>query len=416
MSTITNEPILLDSTGQEILGELKVQNGYLALLAEDKRSEMYDSISQIASIVRGGTVESNKKIFPVGDQIIIPWKDMDSNSHNTDETAYRMPFDIVHHGNVTLRSGNVVPGMFLQQHYSTVNSTQFDHQQAFMNCADGLAAGTYHVTFGATYGSKGATAGTSWQFVLTQAVPAGGRLSGFEGMDNKVPTEWRVMSWATPADAEPIETVTVESGTGGTSLGTMLLTSVSDDGLNSMQHVANGSGRWSTSAARQWLNSSGANWWTSQTDFDIRINQYDKKGYLTGFSEEFLNAIKPVRMTTALCNAESTESTTEDTYDKFFIPSLQQMNITPQLADAEGEYFEYWRLRLGLDTYALTGSANIYEGLKTFDINTSTSQAIRLRSAHRTTTAQSWYIHTNGYAYNYTATNSSRVAPVCVVC
>lgn len=416
MSTITNEPIILNSTGEKIVEELKVQNGYLSILAEDQRRGMYDSISEIASIVRGGTVESNKKIFPVGDQIVIPWKDMDSANHNTDETAYMMPFDIVHHGNVTRQDGSVVPGMYLQQHYLITNNMQFDHPQAFMNCPDGLAAGMYYVTFGATYGNKGANNGTSWQFELTQAVPAGGRLSGFEMMDAQASTEWRVMSWATPADAEPIETVPVENGTDGTSLGTMLLNTISEDGLNSMQHTANGSNRWSTSAVRQWLNASGTNWWTSPTDFSIRINQYDKNGYLTGFSEEFLNAIKPVRVTTALPEAESAETIMEDTYDRFFLPSIRQINVTAPLNGMEDEYFEYWRLRLGVDGYTGTGESNANEGFKTYTIGSTTAAAVRLRSAYRTGTSQTWYIYAGGYVRNFNAYYATRFAPVCVIC
>ena len=42
MSTITNEPILLDSTGRAILEQMNRQNSYLAMLAEGKRSDIYD--------------------------------------------------------------------------------------------------------------------------------------------------------------------------------------------------------------------------------------------------------------------------------------------------------------------------------------------------------------------------------------
>ena len=38
MSTITNEPILLDSTGREMLNKMDRMNGLLAMIAEGKRS------------------------------------------------------------------------------------------------------------------------------------------------------------------------------------------------------------------------------------------------------------------------------------------------------------------------------------------------------------------------------------------
>ena len=171
MSVVT-KPMLLDSTGQDIAKLLAQQNGYLAMIASVQRPELYKSMKEIANIVRGGTVESNAKVFPIGDQIIAPWTDVDDNNKE-----YQVAWDIVNHIPVTLATGEVVPGMQLQMHKRSAYSVQFDHPQAFMVCPDGLAAGTYNVTFGNKWGSKGAEANTSWQFTLTQAVPAGGLLA-----------------------------------------------------------------------------------------------------------------------------------------------------------------------------------------------------------------------------------------------
>ena len=329
MSTITNDPIMLNETGMLIKDALDRQNGYLAMLAEGKRSEIYSSMAQIAHLVRTSSLEELPRLFPIGDQIIAPWKDMDDSAHNTDETAYQVAWNIVNHGMVTLKDGSEVPGLWLQMHLCSAYGVQFSHQQAFTNCPDGLAAGTYYVTFGAKWGSKGADAGTTWQFTLTQAVPAGGRLSGFESLPDVETTAFKVKSWATPDAASPIETVDVTAGNDGTSLGTMQLASVGDDGLNSMQCVGYGHNRWGTSAIRQYLNASGENWWKSQEDFDIRPDQYTKKGFMSGFSDDFLAAIKPVKVTTALNTVEGLSTAAEDTYDTFFLPSLEQMNAKP---------------------------------------------------------------------------------------
>ena len=416
MSTITNEPILLDSTGRAILEQMNRQNSYLAMLAEGKRSDIYSSMSQISSIVRGNNVDNNKKIFPIGDQIIVPWKDMDDSSHNTDETAYQVALNIVHHGEVTLETGEVVPGMFIQWHHCSPYGVQFSHQQAFLNCPDGLAAGTYYVTLASNWGNN-AVANTNWSFTLTKAVPAGGRLSGFEGMPDQATSAWKVKSWSTPADAEPLETVSVTSGATGTHLGMMPYTDPDEaTGLNCMQSVAYGHNRWDTSALRQYLNASGTGWWSSKEDYDIRPDQHAKHGFMSGFNDDFLNAIKPVRVTTALNTVEGYTETTVDTFDRFFLPSIEQMNVVPQLSGAEGEYWAYWRRRLGVS--APVAQWGTYPNLITTAINAKTSpQYVRLRSANRGNSYNTWSVFTSGYVNCYgTASNASRFSPVCVVC
>lgn len=416
MSVITNEPILLDSTGRAIVEQMNRQNSYLAMLAEGKRSDIYSSMSQIASIVRGNNVDNNKKIFPIGDQIIIPWKDMDDSAHNTDETAYQVALNIVHHGEVTLESGEVVPGMFLQWHHCSPYGVQFSHQQAFLNCPDGLAAGTYYVTLASNWGNN-AVANTNWSFTLTKAVPVGGRLSGFEGMSDQATSNWKVKSWATPADANPLETVSVTSGATGTNLGLMPYTNPDEaTGLNCMQSVAYGHNRWDTSALRQYLNASGTDWWVSKEDYDIRPDQYAKHAFMSGFNDDFLSAIKPVRVTTALNTVEGYTETTVDTFDRFFLPSLEQMNVVPQLPGAEGEYWAYWRRRLGVS--APVAQYGIYPNLLTTGINAKTSpQHVRLRSANRGYSCYTWHVNASGGVYGtYGASIAIRFSPVCVVC
>ena len=415
MSTITNEPILLDSTGRAILEQMNRQNSYLAMMAEGKRSDIYSSMSQIASIVRGNNVDNNKKIFPIGDQIIVPWKDMDDSTHNTDETAYQVALNIVHHGEVTLETGEVVPGMYLQWHYCSPYGVQFSHQQAFLNCTDGLAAGTYYVTLASNWGNN-AVANTNWSFTLTKAVPAGGRLSGFEGMPDQATSAWKVKSWSTPADAEPLETVSVTSGATGTNLGMMPYADPDEEtGLNCMQSVAYGHNRWDTSALRQYLNASGTDWWSSKEDYDIRPDQYAKTGFMSGFNDDFLNAIKPVRVTTALNTVEGHTETTVDTFDRFFLPSIEQMNVVPQLSGAEGEYWAYWRRRLGVS--APVAQWGTYPNLITTAINAKTSpQNVRLRSAYRGYSCYTWLVVTSGGVGSYSASVARRFSPVCVVC
>lgn len=413
MSTV-NKPILLDATGQEIVNQLRLQNGYLSVLAGGRREEVYSSMSQIASIVRSNGVDENKKLFPIGDQIIMPWKDMDDPAHNTDETAYQVQWDIVHHGLVTLQTGEVVPGMFLQMHKCSAYGVQFSHQQAFYACPDGLAAGTYYVTFGSSWGSKGANAGTSWNFTLTQDVPAGGLLSGFESLPDVATSSFSVKSLASATAESPIETVAVSSGAAGTDLGTMQYTTTSDGSPNCMQKVGYGSNRWGTCAVRQYLNAKGLNWFAPKEKFDIRPDQFNKYGFMSGFDDDFLSAIKPVKVTTALNTVEGFDKTTEDTFDIFFLPSLEQMNVVPQLANVEGPYFEYWRQRGGVDH--LLAQYGTYPEYKTPAINSTSPQYVRLRSASRGHALNTWSVYASGYVYYYYASHAIRFSPVCVIC
>lgn len=416
MSTITNDPVMLDATGRLIADKLDRQNAYLAMIAEGKRDEVYSSMSQIAHIVRTSSLEDLPRLFPIGDQIIAPWKDLDDSAHNTDATAYQVAWDIVDHAMVTLKDGSEVPGLWLQMHLCSTYGVQFSHSQAFKSCPDGLEAGTYHVTFGAKWGENGANANTTWQFTLTQAVPAGGKLSGFEFLPDTKAENFKVKSWANPSDPNPIETVDVTAGDGGTSLGTMLLNTVGDDGLNNMQAVGYGHNRWGTSAIRQYLNASGTGWWSSKENFDIKPDQHDKQGFMSGFSEDFLAAIKPVKITTALNTVEGFSTATEDTYDTFFLPALEQINANPQLATVEGSYWPYWRKRLGVTGLVGWYSDNIYDGYKIPALNANAPQYVRLRSATRSDACATWYVLVSGCAGNSYASNAGRFSPACVIC
>lgn len=405
----------IDANTQANAAEIEEANAKMEVLEKAIRGSTYTSIEQIADIVRSSSLKQLEYFFPIGDQIIIPWKDMDDLNHNTDETAYQVELDIVHRGIVTLQDGSEVPGLYLQWHHCSPYGVQFSHSQAFLNCVDGLAAGTYYVTFERDWG-RYAVGNLSWSFTLTKDVPAGGRLSGFERIPDADTSVWKVKSWSTPADDEPLEVVSVTSGASGTNLGVMPYNKPDEaTGLNSMQRVAYGHNRWDTSALRQYLNSSGTGWWSSKGDYDIRPDQYAKTGFMSGFNDDFLNAIKPVRVTTALNTAEGYADDTVDTYDTFFLPSLEQMYINPQLPGAEGEYWEYWRSRLGVD--APVNQYRTYPNLITTSLNEKTSpQYVHLRSVYSAYSCYTWIIYTSGYVGYNGVSLAHKFSPVCVIC
>ena len=217
--------------------------------------------------------------------------------------------------------------------------------RAFLRCPDGLATGTYNVTLGASWGSKDAQKDTTWQFTLTKAVPAGGSVAGFTQMPDVAASNWKATSYA--ADGiTVIETVPITSGSGGTSLGTMLLSARSNN-LNSMQEAGYGWNRWKYSAARQWLNSDRpkGKWWTKQDDWDIAPDQLaTKDGFLCGLPADMVAVLKPIKAIT-LANTVNDGGATDVTYDKVFLASMSQMNVN--MSKEEGTVHEYWQRRTG---------------------------------------------------------------------
>ena len=401
--TQVTDPILLDKTGKQIVDSL---NSIAAIISATGTYD-YSDWNKIKNLVRQGIAE---KALPIGSQIVTNWTDKATN------VTYAVPWDIVHYGNVTLQDGEIVPGMFLQWHYATPFGVQFSNFQAFYYATTALTAGTYYVTFGSSWGSK-VVSGRSYQFTLTKDVPIGGQLSGFETCPDTDPTNWKVKSWSSTSATTELETVSVTEGTGGTSLGTLKFGG--DSTLNDLQRTGYGYNRWGQSAIRQWLNSSKGltSWWTPQNNFDRRPNELlTKQGFLTGFDDNFLAALTPIKVTTALNTiTDSAVGTAEDTYDKIFLPSLQQEYITQQLADVEGESWSYWKRASGRTSYApwYTSMAEYI----TYGIDSKTSaQYVRLRSASRSYANGAWDVSTTGGVYGDNSYGALRCAPACVIC
>ena len=404
---ITNDPILLNETGLQMVQAMEAQNSLLSIIASSSREAVYSDLNQIAAIVRGG---HGPKAFPIGDRIIDPWTDVDTN------TPYDFEWAIADHRTVELETGEQVPGMVLQAVYGLPYANQFSNFQAFLLLPAGLVAGNYNITLATTWGQ--ALAGVV-NFTLTQPVPAGGLLSGLEGMPDTAPANWKVKSWALPTDANPIETVAVTRGEAiGTNLGTLQTTTRQDGlGLNSMQRVGYGSNRWKTSADRARLNSPGLGWFVPSADdpYAIRPTDYNKNGFMAGISPELLSATKKVKVTTLLNTVEGF-GTSDTTFDRFFLPSLEEVNATPQSVGPEGPVFPYWKRKLGLSGFAASHPTT-YAAYRIGTINAKTTpQYVRLRSADRGYAYNAWYLNSSGYVNSsYSASNANRSLPVCVV-
>ena len=365
MSQVT-KPILLDETGKEIAGALRQQNALLSAMARGSVNALASSWKDIHNIVREGLAA---EIFHVGDQLIVPWKDVAADK------TYEVPLDIVHFGNVTLKNGSVVPAMFLQWHYCTPFGVQFDHQENEQASESSFLSDYFY--YEAYTGSDG---GTRYKLLV-------------EGTDYAV------------GDSIPTSKVYYHS-------------SIKD---NTGYIVNYGYNRWSHSALRQFLNSNkGVNeWWTAQHLGDVAPDQLaTKAGFMTGFDEEFLSCLKPIKVTTALNTVTDTEiGTTEDTFDTFFLPSLEQIYAKPQLAGVEGEPFEYWRLAVGKTEPNGWYDTNINPAYITYALDAKTSaQYVRLRSASRYHSYHTWNQYSTGNINSLNAYYAIRFAPVCAIC
>lgn len=358
---------------------------------------------QISGLVKNGYAQ---KIFDYGDQFIEKWTD------TADAVEYEYPWRVNHFENVELENGEVVPGMYLQAHYAHPFGVQFSNARAFLACPDGLSAGTYNVMLGADWGSN-AKANTYWSFTLTKDVPSGGRLAGFIRMPDVSTGSWTVISYAADAITK-IETVPVVSGQNGTDLGT-LQHNTRNGNLNSMQETGYGCNRWKTSAIRQYLNSDQpkGKWWTPQDEWDIAPDQLaTKDGFLCGLPDDMKQAIKTVKVTT-YTNTVQDGGTADITYDKVFLPSLEQMYINPQIS-GEGNLHEYWKRRSGSSTKLQQWGT--YPRLIHYAVENHTSpQFVRLRSATRGYANSPWNVGSSGNVGNYNAFGASRFSPLVVM-
>ena len=167
---------------------------------------------EVAAAVHEGV---GPDLLPVGTQFTEKWTDVRSGV----STEHDAPWNVVHHGTGQLADGETIPVMIAQMHRTLPFATQFSPYQAFLCAVTPIPAGTYHVTMGFSWGTN-VVSGKSYQFTLTQDLPIGGQLSGFEGAPDQSPDNWKVKAWASASATTPTETVSVTEGTGGTNLGT----------------------------------------------------------------------------------------------------------------------------------------------------------------------------------------------------
>lgn len=408
MATLT-KPGLLDETFKN---QQSSTNALLASISTSLRtiaSAQADAVADmdynaIKAIVDAGNAPA---VFPTGTQLVNTYTDKDGKT-------YDCPWDVVQPDDTAEgESGTTAPAMVLQMHYATLYDTPFSAYQAFYVVPDGgLVAGTYNVKMGLNWGDNVKTDAT-YQFTLTKAAPAGARLAGFYNAPVTPPTSWKVYVYKDQEKSELLETCSVTAGSAGSNLGTFL--AKENGNLNGLHPVGYGDNRWWKSACRQYLNSDAAvgAWWKPQDKWDMKPDQADTlPGFLSGFSDDFKNALSRVKVVT-YGNTVTDDGSAVVTYDKIFLPSLQEIYCSPQVS-GEGTYWPYWKERTGAKTpQALwkTYPLRIARDLAQRTVG----RSVRLRSAFRGSGGGAVHVHSSGDVAAGPGGHALRSAPACKI-
>ena len=322
--------------------------------------------------------------------------------------TYQVPFHVASYRDIITETGETKPAMILQPHLLLPMSIQFDEPEAFYE-AEGseLPAGTYHVTFKDKWGDYVA-AGDTYSFTLTKPVPVGGQICGFKHAPYSGVT-MKVYVYADAYSTEASETAVLTKETAGTKLGefTSKIGECNSDGK-----LCYGYNRWANSFVRQYLNSRGTGWWKKQ-------NKYDRPGsgaasmigFLDCVDKEFLSVLGPVKVSTAQ-NTVTETGATDVTYDTFFLPSLEEMSINPQISGVEGPVLDYWNQVSGGQKFPWYKDT---PELVQLSVEDNRAKYVWLRSAIRNYSSYVWYIFPSGYVHNFDATTARCLAPLCAI-
>ena len=408
--TMVTDPVYLDETAKDngrkldqMTAALLGMSSSLGVIARAQTGVVEEmDYNGIKAVVAAGNAPA---VFPVGTQLVNTYTGKDGK-------AYDCPWDVVQPDDTAEgETGTTAPAMVMQMHYASLEDIQFSAYQAFYVVPEaGLVAGTYNVNMGLDWGTNVKT-GTSYQFTLTKNAPAGARLTGFYNAPDAAPTSWKVYVYKDQNKSELLETCNVSAGEAGTNLGTFL--AKPNGNLNGLHPVGYGDNRWWKSAYRQYLNSDAAagGWWTPQDEWDMKPDQADTvPGFLAGFSDDFKAALTRVKVVT-YGNNVTDDGSAVVTYDKIFLPSLQEIYCSPQVS-GEGTYWPYWKERTGAKTPQALWQT--YPLRITRDLAQRTvGRVVRLRSAYRGNGNDAFGVYSSGIVFNWNAIYANRCAPAC---
>lgn len=409
--TMVTDPVYLDQTAKDngkkldqMTAALLGMSSSLGVIARAQTGVVEEmDYNGIKAVVAAGNAPA---VFPVGTQLVNTYTGKDGK-------VYDCPWDVVKTDDIAEgETGTTAPAMVLQMHYASLEDIQFSAYQAFYVVPEaGLVAGTYNINMGLDWGTNVKT-GTSYQFTLTKNAPAGARLTGFYNAPDVAPANWKVYVYKDQQKSELLETCNVSAGSAGTNLGTFL--AKPNGNLNGLHPVGYGDNRWHKSAYRQYLNSDAAagGWWTPQDEWDMKPDQADTvPGFLAGFSDDFKAALTRVKVVT-YGNTVTDDGSAVVTYDKIFLPSLQEIYCSPQVSGEGTGYWPYWKERTGAKTPQALWQT--YPLRITRDLAQRTvGRHVRLRSVNRGNGCYAFYVYSSGDVRYWYAVIAYRCAPAC---
>lgn len=409
--TMVTDPVYLDQTAKDngrkldqMTAALLGMSSSLGVIARAQTGVVEEmDYNGIKAVVAAGNAPA---VFPVGTQLVNTYTGKDGK-------VYDCPWDVVKRDDIAEgETGTIAPAMVLQMHYASLEDIQFSAYQAFFVVPEaGLVAGTYNVKMGLDWGTN-VKNGTVYQFTLTKNAPAGARLTGFYNAPDTAPTSWKVYVYKDQNKSELLETCNVSAGSAGTNLGTFL--AKPNGNLNGLHPVGYGDNRWHKSAYRQYLNSDAAagGWWTPQDEWDMKPDQADTvPGFLAGFSDDFKAALTRVKVVTYGA-AVTDDGSAVVTYDKIFLPSLQEIYCSPQVSGEGTGYWPYWKERTGAKTPQALWQT--YPLRITRDLAQRTvGRGVRLRSASRGNGSSAFSVTSSGGVSGWYAIAAYRCAPAC---
>ena len=285
------------------------------------------SWDDVQALVRSGVAP---QIFQIGDQLIcqkdgvnIVW---DVLAHNQD-----VPTDSTLTRSMTLGMHNIYAMMM------------FDNKEAAFTTESGLTAGIYNFTVG-QHPWVSADVGKTYQFTLTQDVPANGQIV-FNNAYNVTFNNATVSTYSDGTSTTAIESATMTEGSSGTSLGTINNAGTPASGINSIQRALLGSNNYKESAIRQWLNSDQAAGavWTPQTKFDRPPDwRNSSKGFMNGLDADFKAVIGEITFNTAR-NTVSDGGGYDTMSDKFRLLARENVYAGKEVSTVdEGGVYDYY--------------------------------------------------------------------------
>lgn len=135
-------------------------------------------------------------------------------------------------------------------------------------------------------------------------------------------------------------------------------------------------------------------------------------GFLSGFSDDFKSALSRVKVVT-YGNGVTDDGSAVVTYDKIFLPSLQEIYCSPQVS-GEGSYWPYWKERTGAKTPQALWQT--YPLRITRDLAQRTvGRYVRQRSANRGYGQSALYVGSSGNVSSWNGIGAYRSAPACKI-